>query len=113
MPIAHRVGLRVRQQYAAIAAAGAGDNTIVAAVTGRRICVVAGFWNVAAAVTVRFESGAGGTALTGQMEHAANGGFVLPFNEAGWFETVAGQLLNMELSGAVSVAGALTYVEVA
>jgi hypothetical protein len=112
VPIAHRLGLRVRQKYAVIDAATSGDNTIVAAVTGKRICVVAGFWNAAAAVTVRFESAASGTALTGQMQHAANGGFVLPFNEAGWFETVAGELLNLELSGAVSVDGALTYVEI-
>ena len=111
MPIAHRVGLRVRQKYAAIDAAESGDNTIVAAVTDKRIVVVAGFAIAAGAVTARFESGAGGTALTGQMSLAANGGFVLPFNEAGWFETAAGELLNLELSGAVSVDGALTYVE--
>jgi hypothetical protein len=49
--------------------------------------------------------------LTGQMNCAANGGFVLGFNEGGWFETAAGSLLNLELSGAVSVDGSLSYIE--
>jgi hypothetical protein len=41
-----------------------------------------------------------------------NSGFTLPFNPVGWFETAAGELLNLELSAGVSVDGCLTYVEV-
>ena len=63
-------------------------------------------------VNARFESNAAGAALTGQMNLVANSGFVLPFNPAGWFETVAGQLLNLELSAAISVDGSITYIEV-
>lgn len=98
-------------KYAAIDVATSGDNTLKAAVSGRRIRVLSVFMIAAGAVNVRFESDAGGTALTGQMNLAANGGFVLNFNPAGWFETNAGELLNLELSGAVSVDGALTYQE--
>ena len=94
---------------AAIDAASSGDNTLLAAVTGKRIRVHSLFAVSAGTVTVRFESAAGGTALTGQMTMAANTGFVLPHNPAGWFETAAGELLNMELSGAVSVDGSFTY----
>jgi hypothetical protein len=97
---------------AAIDAATSGDNTLVAAVSGKKLRVLSCFLLAAAAVNVRFESGASGTARTGQMNLAANGGFVLPHNPAGWFETVAGELLNLELSGAVSVDGCLIYVEV-
>jgi len=97
---------------AVIDVAGSGDNTLVAAISNTRIRVLAAFLVTAGAITVRFESGAGGTALTGQMNIAANGGFVLPFNPAGWFETNAGQLLNLELSGAVSVDGCLVYQEI-
>jgi hypothetical protein len=61
---------------------------------------------------VRFESGAGGTALTGQMILAANGGFVLPFSPIGWFETAANTLLNLELAGATTVDGNLMYTVV-
>ena len=41
-----------------------------------------------------------------------NSGFVIPFSPIGWFETVAGALLNLELSAAVNVAGFVAYVEV-
>lgn len=89
--------------------ATSGNNTVVAAVTGKKIRVHSMFLITAGAVTVRWESGAGGTALTGQMSVAANGGFVLPHNPTGWFETAAAALLNLELSGATSADGALTY----
>lgn len=99
-------------KFAAIDAASSGDNTLVAAVAGKKIRVLAAFVQSAGTVNVRFEDGAGGTALTGQMNNVANTGFVLPFNPVGWFETTANTLLNLELSGAVSVDGCLTYVEV-
>lgn len=100
-------------KFAIIDGATSGDNTIVAAVTGKKIRVLAAFFTMTGtAVTIRFESGAGGTALTGQMGPAAGQTIVLPFNPLGWFETAAATLLNMELSGAQSVDGAIIYVEV-
>lgn len=101
---------------AVIAASTSGDNTLVAAVTGKKIKVLSLFLVAGGAVDVRFESAAGGTALTGVMSMAADGDqLVLPPASPGahWFETAAGALLNLELSGAVSVAGALTYYEAA
>jgi hypothetical protein len=98
-------------KFAVIDAAGSGDNTIIAAVASKKIRVLSCFLVSAGAVSVRFESGAAGTALTGQMNVAANGGFSLPYNPVGWFQTAAGVLLNMELGSAVSVDGCLTYVE--
>ena len=95
---------------AVIDAAGNGDNTIIAAPESDRIYKVTSLTLVSAgAVTARFESGAGGTALTGQMTLAASTVLVLPYNPAGWFQTKRGELLNLELSGAVSVDGCLTY----
>lgn len=99
-------------KYAAIDAASSGDNTLVAAVAGKKIRVVSVFIVAAGSVNVRFEDGAAGTALTGQMNLTTNSGFTLPFNPVGWFETSINTLLNLELSGAVSVDGCLTYVEV-
>lgn len=96
--------------YAVIDVASSGDNTIVSAQgASNKIRVYAAFLVAAGTVNVRFESGASGTALTGQMTLAANTGFVLPFNPLGWFETAANTLLNLELSGATSVDGCLTY----
>jgi len=89
-----------------------GNNTLVAAVTGKKIRVLAVFFTMTGtAVTIRFEDGAGGTALTGQMGPTAGQTIVLPFNPVGWFETSDATLLNMELSGAQSVDGALVYIE--
>ena len=100
-------------QYAAVAAATLGDNTLVAAVAGKRIRVHSLVLLASGgANTVRLESAAGGTALTGQMDIIDNGQLVLPHNPAGWCETAAGELLNLELSAATAVAGLLTYSEV-
>ena len=97
---------------AVLSGAGSGDNSVVAAVTGKRIRVVSLFLIAAGAVNVRFESGAGGDALTGVMSIAANGGLALNANYDGWFQTNGGEALNMELGGAVQVSGALTYQEI-
>jgi hypothetical protein len=100
-------------QFAIIDAATLGDNTLVAAVTNKRIRVLALYLVASGGVnTARFESAASGTALSGQMSLAANGVLALAYNPAGWFQTVAAQLLNLELSAATSVDGGLTYVEV-
>lgn len=100
-------------KFAIIDAALSGDNTIVAAAgAGIKIRVLAVFMIATGTVTVRFESGAAGTALTGQMDLVANTGFTLPFCPVGWFETADNALLNLELSAAVSVDGAVVYVEV-
>jgi hypothetical protein len=97
---------------AAIDAATSGNNTLVAAVSGKKIRVLALFATMTgSAVTIRFEDGADGTALTGQMGPTSGQTIVLPFNPVGWFETSAATLLNMELSGAQSVDGVLVYIE--
>ena len=90
--------------------AASGDNTLVAAVPGKKIRVLSFLLVSAGTVTVRFESGASGTALTGQMTTAVNSVIAAPYNPGGWFETAAGALLNLELSGNVSVDGVLNYV---
>jgi hypothetical protein len=99
-------------KYAIIDAATLGNNTLISAVAGNKIRVLS-LYVVAGggANTLRFESGADGTALSGQMGLAANGGLVLPYNEGGWFETAAGVLLNLELSAGTSVDGGLSYIE--
>ncbi len=105
-------GTALTPKFAKIDAATSGDNTLVSAVNPKKLRVVAAFLVAGGTVDVRFESGASGTALTGQMSLVANAGFVLPFNPVGWFETASNTLLNLELSGAVSVDGCLTYLEV-
>lgn len=100
-------------KFAAIAASSSGNNTLVAAVTSKKIRVLA--YNIIGngAVNAKFQSGAGGTDLTGlKYIAAAGGGICAPFNPVGWFETGSNTLLNLNLSGAVAVGGELVYVEV-
>lgn len=99
-------------KFVIIDAASSGDNTILAAVASKKIRVISCLLVAAGTVNVRFESGASGTALTGQMNLVANTGFCLPYNPAGWFQTGTNTLLNLELSAAISVDGMLTYIEV-
>lgn len=100
-------------KFAAIAASTSGNNTLVAAVTAKKIRVLAYNLIGNGAVNAKFQSGASGTDLTGlKYIAAAGGGICAPFNPVGWFETGAGVLLNLNLSGAVAVGGELVYVEV-
>jgi len=100
-------------KYGVINVAGSGDNTLQAAAgAGIKIRVTSAMLVATGAVSVRFESGASGTALTGVMPLVASSGFTLPYNPDGWFETADNALLNLELSAAESVDGCFTYVEV-
>ena len=99
-------------KFAVIDNATSGDNTIVAAVTGKKIRVLQVCLIAAGAMTVRFESAASGTALTGQMNVNSTTGFNSGYCPTGHFETVAGELLNLELSAATSADGWIVYMEV-
>lgn len=99
-------------KFAVISASSSGNNTIVAAVTSKKIRVLGYVLVANGAVNVKFQSAAGGTDKTGLLYLAANGGVASNFSPVGLFETVAGELLNLNLSGAVAVGGHLVYVEI-
>lgn len=100
-------------KYAVVDAASNGNNTLVAAVTLKKIRVIAGSLTMTGtAVTVRFESAADGTALTGQMTPAQGQTIGLPYCPVGHFQTLIGELLNLELGGGQSVDGWIVYQEV-
>jgi len=105
-------GVEVTVKRAIVDAATSGNNTLLASVSSKKIRVLSLYLVSAGTVNVRFESGADGTALSGQMNLIANSGFTLPYNPRGWFETAATTLLNLELSAAISVDGGFTYIEV-
>lgn len=99
-------------KFAVISASSSGNNTLVAAVSGKKLRVLA--YNIISngSVNAKFQSGASGTDLTGLKYLTSNSGICAPFNPVGWFETAANTLLNLNLSGAVAVGGELVYVEV-
>jgi hypothetical protein len=105
-------GVVVTPKFVAIAASGSGNNTILAAVTSKKIRVLAASFMANGTVNAKFQSGAGGTDLTGLFYMVVNTGAVLPYNPAGWFETASNTLLNLNLSAAIAVGGMLTYIEV-
>lgn len=96
-------------QYAPIAVSSSGNNTIVAAVTGKRIRVLAYTLIANGTVNAKFQSGAGGTDITGLKYLVANSGLVCQQGQDGWMQTAPGELLNLNLSGAVAVGGELVY----
>lgn len=103
------------EKFAAIAAGSSGDNTVIAAVTGKKLRIKRLAVIVGSAVNIYFTSAAAGTVIfggsTNKINLAANGGFILP-DSPGWFETAAGDALVLNLSGAVAVSGGLVYQEV-
>ena len=105
-------GTVVTPKFATIAASASGNNTIVAAVTAKKVRVLAVQLTANGSVTAKWQSGAGGTDLTGLAYLVVNTGYVLPYNPAGWFETASNTLLNLNLSGAIAVGGSITYIEV-
>jgi hypothetical protein len=107
--------LRVRgdfnPQSAVINATASGNNTIIASPgAGKRIAVWSFYFICEGTVLVRWESGASGTAITGQMSFknregvSVSAGGIVPL-----FVVTANTLLNMELSSAVLVQGGISY----
>lgn len=90
-----------------------GDNTLITAVPSRKIRILSALLVMeGTSSTLRFESGAGGDALTGRIGPLLGTPLVWPFNPIGWFETSSGSLLNLELGATTDVDGSLVYVEV-
>lgn len=98
--------------YDAIAASQT-DSVLVAASGTAKIVVTSVVINqgdtTPSTVTFNSKGSGAGTAISPPLKAAANGGFVLPLNEAGWFSTVAGQALTVT-TGAGSTTGIIvTY----
>jgi hypothetical protein len=94
--------------HASVQVTGSGDNEIVAAVAGKKIRLLSYVLMASAAVNAKWQSNA--TDITGLKYFvAAGGGIVAPHNPAGWCETVAGEKLDLNLSGAVPIGGEITY----
>lgn len=95
---------------ASVNATSSGDNELVAApgsgVKIRVLSMVAVAGVAANTLTLRSAT----TAISAGFPFAANGGAVLNENPSGWFQTAAGEALNVNLSGASLVAVSITYI---
>ena len=103
-------GAAVPLKFAKIDAATSGFNTLVAAVAGKKLRVLNYAFMAAGSVNANFASAS--TALTGAYPLAAQTGVSSSHSEDGVFETIAGDALRLNLSGAIQVSGHLAYIEV-
>lgn len=92
--------------------ASATTTTLVALVAAKKIRILSMYLVSTGANTINFQSHTTTANSDGLMGFAANGGMVLPFNPIGWFDTTAGEALDMVTSGAGQVSGQLVYVAV-
>lgn len=97
-------------KFAVISASSSGATSIVSAVSGKKIRVLA--YNFIANGTVNVKWQSASTDKTGLKYCIANSGMVAGFNPIGWFETASNEALNINLSAAIAVGGELVYVEV-
>lgn len=99
-------------KFAVITASASGVTQVVAAVGGKKIRVLSWTLVCSGAVNVKWQSAVTPTDLTGLHYFAANGGASPAFDPFGHFQTLTGEALNINLSGATAVGGSLQYVEV-
>lgn len=85
---------------------GSGDNTIINAVTGKKIVVMNYFFTVASSVVATWKRGS--TAISGPMTLTVGAS---PGGSESVLSTNAGEALILNLSSGVQASGHLTYYE--
>lgn len=97
----------------ATVAASQTDSSLVAAVTSKKIRVLALAVQCGSTATdVTFESDEATDVRLHKVPAGANGGQILPFNPVGWFETASGSALIVTTGAGSSVEISGVYVEV-
>ena len=106
-------GAPVAIKFARINATADGANTVVAAVTGKKIRVLGYALSVTAAGTIAIQDTAGVPAVLAQFALAANGGVSYAGGlDAPAFETAVGQGLQVNVPAGVDALGHLVYLEI-
>jgi len=105
-------GVACTPKWSIINASASGITTQIASVSGKKIRVIALVLTSNGTVNVKFQSSTTPTDKTGLFYEVANTGFSMPLNPYGWFETISGEALNINLSAAIAVGGILQYIEV-
>lgn len=96
-------------QNGVITFAASGDNTIIAAVAGKRVYVFRLYFILGATSNITFKRGT--TALSGAMPFGANQGMVLDPTECPWHQTDPGEAFVINSSNAVQVSGSIGYIQ--
>lgn len=106
MPI-HSVSDKKYTKTAFVNPSTATDTEVVAAVTGSKIRVHAVSVVTTLANNVLFKSST--TAICATAPLAANGGYILPYSEEGWFVTTVSEALNFTTSAATACGCTVVY----
>lgn len=91
----------------------AADGTIVAAVAGKRLRVLALVLTANGGVnTFSLRNTVANTRIIGSTALADDAHLLLPFSNAGWGESAVGEGILLDLLNATSVGGTLVYAEI-
>jgi len=99
-------------KFATITASSSGVTNLLALVSSKKLRVLSLALVANGTVNVKFQSHVTPTDITGLFYLVANTGFVLPYNPLGWFQSISGEALDINLSASIAVGGTFTYVEV-
>lgn len=102
----------IAPNFAVINVATSGDNAIIAGTTSKKIVVLDYVLVCGAADQVTFKNGISGTAVTGPMRFAANGGISAGYSPVGHFQSASGASLVLNSSLGSQISGHITYVVV-
>jgi len=101
-------GVSKNVKRALLNATNTGNTALVAAAGATtKIRVLAVVLSTTLANTVKFQSAT--TDKTATFPLGATAGFVLPFNEYGWFETAVNEALNFNMSVATATGVSILY----
>ncbi len=104
-------------KYAVVNSSASGDNTVIAAVDNKRIRVIHYTLGCDQNADIYFKSD-GTTNLTGKIYFSASSSFsagygaITPIGMVGMFETNIGEALVININGAKTVSGHITYLVV-
>ena len=88
----------------------ASTGTVVVGVAGKRIVLVSASIIVSANVTLTWQTSTGLVELTGPQSITTTGGYILPGNFGGWFQTAFGDSLVLNISPNTMIGGCISYV---
>ena len=88
---------------------GSGTFTVVVGVPNRSIRVINVFLTLSVTGNIKWQSHTLPTDLTGLSPITATGGYVLPSDYFGWFQTLPGESLDVVILGGGTVGGILNY----
>ena len=86
------------------------SQTVVVGVPGKRIVVISASIIVSANVTLQWFTSTGLVELTGPQSITTTGGYILPGNFGGWFQTAFGDSLVLNITPTTTVGGCISYV---